>query len=1034
MLAAPAKPLYAFRPARNTLTVPKACCLLLCALLVWCCVDAPAASVAPPASPYWIDVWETDDGLPQSSILSMVQTRDGYLWLGTLAGLVRFDGVRFTVFDPNNTPGLTDGRVVCLFEDSRRNLWIGTDDGSVFTFKDGRVSTPPNLAKRAGDGRLRAAAEDRLGTVWLLFENALWRYGSEPTRFPLPSNSGRALFQEVNGPLWLGTRSGQYAITNQSESSATSPQLPIVHGLTQDAQRLDALAPGRREGYWRLADGLARRVVGGVARDVGAYPLPPPPESEIKAAREDGEGNLVVGTPKGIYWLAPDGKVNWLTETNGLSWPYVSSLLVDREGTLWIGTDGGGLYRVQRKRFETLEPFRNWTVQSVTEDKDGMLWIASNGSGLGRYANGSNDALLPFLTFFRAVFADKDNQIWISLPRGDLGDLIVWRAGNVSGVDTRGLLRHLVRAIHQDRAGRVWFGSEGNLVRFESNTWTAFTTRDGLSADHITAIADDPGGGIWIGTRGGGVNLFRDGKFTVFRQSDGAPGDDISGLLMDSDGVLWVSTFTSGLGRFEKGRWNRYTTREGLTSNNLGYLLEDERGNLWIGSNKGLLRVPRKALNDLARGFLNFVPCRAYGKTDGLPSGECSSVSQPGAWRGRNGKLWFSTIKGVAGLNPENLRPNTNPPPVIIESVLVDNVVGTPIRLQNSSSETLTLQPSDERLEVQYTSLNLSAPERARFQYRLQGFEDEWIEAGNARVVRYTKLPPGQYTFQVKASNEDGVWNETGASLGISVLPPPPPFWRTWWFLTFAPLVLIACIIGVVHYLSTQKLQRQLAVMRQQEALEKERARIARDIHDQVGASLTQLALLGELVETDKDSPVEVESHAQQICQSARETTRALDEIVWTVNPQNDTLEGLVNYICKNAQDYLAVAGVRYRFDVPSEVPAIPIPPDVRHNVFLASKEAVTNVVRHAKATSAWVRMKLENNLFTVEIEDNGRGVADLDINAPRTRNGLKNMRKRMEDVGGTFSLTPGTEGGALAKFTVPLPKIAPSPAPLTSS
>jgi len=206
--------------------------------------------------------------------------------------------------------------------------------------------------------------------------------------------------------------------------------------------------------------------------------------------------------------------------------------------------------------------------------------------------------------------------------------------------------------------------------------------------------------------------------------------------------------------------------------------------------------------------------------------------------------------------------------------------------------------------------------------------------------------------------------------------------------------------------------------------LQKERTRIARDIHDQVGASLTQVALLGELVETDKDLPGEVELHGRQISQAARETTRALDEIVWTVNPQNDTLEGLVNYICKNTQDYLAVAGVRYRFDVPPQVPALPLPPDVRHNVFMASKEAVTNVVKHARATSAWLRMKLDNDVFTVEIEDNGQGVAGLDLNAPRVRNGLKNMRKRMEDVGGTFHLGPGGEGGALVRLTVPLARL----------
>jgi signal transduction histidine kinase len=323
-------------------------------------------------------------------------------------------------------------------------------------------------------------------------------------------------------------------------------------------------------------------------------------------------------------------------------------------------------------------------------------------------------------------------------------------------------------------------------------------------------------------------------------------------------------------------------------------------------------------------------------------------------------------------------------------------------------------------VEIKYTSLNLAAPEKARFRYRLQGHEKAWTEAGDDRVARYRKLPAGHYHFEVTACNEDGVWNETGSSLAFVV---QPPLWRRWWFLSGAALSLLGTIVGVVHYLSTQRLHRQLESLRQQEALEKERARIARDIHDQLGANLTQVALLGELVEGDKDVPEEVEAHARQICQTARETTRTLDEIVWTVNPSNDTVEGLITYICKHAQDYLAVAGLRYRLDVPATLPEAPVLPEVRHNVFLASKEAITNIVRHAKASSVCVRLRLNSASFTLEIEDDGRGVADLNEAAVSSRNGLRNMRKRMEDVGGGFSIGPAATGGTLIRLTAPIRK-----------
>jgi signal transduction histidine kinase len=282
----------------------------------------------------------------------------------------------------------------------------------------------------------------------------------------------------------------------------------------------------------------------------------------------------------------------------------------------------------------------------------------------------------------------------------------------------------------------------------------------------------------------------------------------------------------------------------------------------------------------------------------------------------------------------------------------------------------------------------------------------------------YPALPAGEYRFEVTASNEDGVWNERGASLGITVL---PPFWRTWWFLTGSTLLLLGAVAGTVHFVSTQRLQRQVARMKQKEALEKERSRIARDLHDQLGASLTQVALLGELAEGDKDSPPDVEAHARQISRTARDTTRVLDEIVWAVNPSNDTLEGLINYICKYAQEYLAVAGLRYRLEVPPQLPHVVLPPEVRHNVFLATKEAVTNVVRHAQATEAHIRLALEPGRFILEITDDGRGVAGMETEAAQRRNGLRNMRRRLEDVGGAFTLSPAAGRGAIARFVVPL-------------
>jgi signal transduction histidine kinase len=372
----------------------------------------------------------------------------------------------------------------------------------------------------------------------------------------------------------------------------------------------------------------------------------------------------------------------------------------------------------------------------------------------------------------------------------------------------------------------------------------------------------------------------------------------------------------------------------------------------------------------------------------------------------------------MVSVNPSRIQPNTNPPPVVIEAVLVDQQPQNTNGLRTPPPESVTVPAGGENLEIQFTSLNLAAAGRALFRYQLEGYQTKMTLAGKDRFARYPNLPPGQYRFRVQARNEDGIWNLTGASLEVIVL---PPFWKKWWFRAAVVAAVLGIIIATVHFISTQKLHRQLAGLRQQQALEKERARIARDIHDQVGASLTQLSLLGEMIQADKDSPGEAESHARQISQTARETAHELDEIVWTVNPSNDTLDGLVNYICKNAQEYLAVAGLRYRLDVPAQLPPAAISPEARHNVFLAAKEAVTNVVRHARASEAWLRLRLAPQSFTLEIEDNGRGPGGVGEKAAESRNGLRNMRKRMEDIGGEFFIGPGQQGGTLVRLTVPL-------------
>jgi len=970
---------------------------------------APASAVRA-STPFTIDKWGPQEKFPGSSVIAMVQTRDGYLWLGTLYGLVRFDGVKFQVFDESNTPELGSVRIVSLFEDREGNLWIGTETAGVVLVKDGKF-TKLSIGGGGAAGRVMSICQDAAGAVWLYTADGqlcryregkvgIWREG---TVFP---SQYRAVIAEKSGLLWVAMDSQIFSF----DPAKAVADRPLPREQSEQGYPVRFLLPSARGGRWQHSAGrIERRTAGRRESDVVFNS----PNARVGAVCEDREGNLILGTlGAGLWWFDASGKAVNISTQDELANDFVLSLLMDGEGSLWVGTDGGGLNRVRRQVFEVVDETRGWVVQSVCEDDEGGIWLGSNGRDAGLWKNGvfTNLPVGTVHESVRSVFVDRSRNVWAGTLRAGLFQFFNGRFQRTNATPHPD-----VTSIHEDRAGRLWIGTQGGLFHLSGGEWKSTGATNSLSSEVVQALASDTETNLWIGTVGGGLNRLANGGLTAFRKSDGCPSDDISALHVDGDGTVWIGTFGSGLGRFHKGRWTRYSTREGLVSNSIAFIIEDGQGNLWIGSNLGLMRVPKKALNEFAEGTGALIPCHVYGEADGLPSSECSLGT---AWRARDGRLWFPTIAGLASVNPAQIQPNLVAPPVAIEAVLIDGEAQGSGALRPKWTEAVVVPASREQLEIRYTSLNLASADRARFRYRLEGHESAWAEPGGGRIARYSKLPPGNYRFRVTACNEDGVWNETGAALAIIV---QPPFWRTWWFLALVSVCALGAVVGVVHFISTQKLQRQLAQLRQQEAIEKERARIARDIHDQVGANLTQVSLLGELVESDKDSPADVESHAKQITQAARETTRALDEIVWTVNPSNDTLEGLVNYICKNAQDFLTVAGLRYRLDVPAQLPATPIPPELRHNVFLAARESVTNIVRHAQASAAWIRLRLEPTRFTLEIEDNGRGPGDAA--AKSHRSGLRNMCKRMEDVGGEFSIGPGPEGGTLVRLTAPLPK-----------
>jgi ligand-binding sensor domain-containing protein/two-component sensor histidine kinase len=940
--------------------------LWLCVFSVVVPLEGGAAESS--GSPFIVDSWNNEQGLPQSSVISVIQTRDGYLWLGTLNGLVRFDGNRFAIFNENNTPNLGSDRIVYLFEDSHTNLWVGTDTSGFVMIGGGKITS---FVNKTGGGKIIYGGENSSG-VWFHTADGLFHY-----------QDGKADFY----------------------SGVVSQELALLEAR--------AVIPSESGGFWQLLNGTVQKIENQrPVKNWGPYPWG---NANVTSACEDNDGNLIVGTlGAGVFWYKPDGKFWQISTNQNLSSPFVLSMCLDRGGNLWVGTDGGGLDRIKRKNFSTPEELRPLTPQSVATDDHGGLWTAFNAQGVAYWNSNSvrNFPVSPQQSAW-TVLVDHRQQVWVGTRDEGLFEFQTNHFVPDPGAE---ILGHQIFALFEDRTGDLWAGTQNGLAHRDGQNWKLFTTGDGLSENVVRAIAEDADGNLWIGTENHGLNFLKGGKFILYQANEnGLPGNNISCLYADKDGVLWVGTSGHGLARFQNGKWTRYSTDNGLASDSISYLLEDESGYLWLGSNMGLMRIQKKSLNDFADGETDSFSCRTFTETDGLPTRECTGGSQPAALLARDGSLFFPTTKGLVSVKPSELKPNLQPPLVMIESVKVDSREQKTNAFSSAWPQSIVVPPGRELLEIDYTALNFSAPELVHFKCWLEGFEAAPKEVGGERIARYPKLPPGNYHFHVYAANEDGVWNQTGSTLEITV---QPWFWQTNWFRAAAIIFLLGIVIAVVRYATTQKLKREKQLHEQQE---RERARIARDLHDQLGANLTQVALLGEMAEADKNLPGEIELHAQQISLTARETTRSLDEIVWAVNPANDTLEGLANYACKYAQEYLALAGIRYRAEVPAQLPATDIPPEVRHNVFLAFKESVNNVVKHAHASEVWIRLRLSPEIFILEIEDNGRGPGDIDSKAAQMRNGLRNMKKRMEDIRGEFSIEPVANGGTIVRLTIPI-------------
>jgi signal transduction histidine kinase/ligand-binding sensor domain-containing protein len=992
---------------------------------------------------FLISKWDSDDGLPvaraqttggrrpATGLLAIARTPDGYLWLGTDHGLVRFDGVRFVTLTTNECPTLGAGTITSLLVDRAGDLWVGTQGDTLVRRRAGCFE---GIALSERVHGINAMAQDSSGALWLATERAgMVRCTGTNCQFfsvtnGLPDQAVTQLVADKTGTLWAIAGNSLITFTQgrwQAPPGVSSPPAsPVALAACADGGLWVATTHPQQLRNWGAQ--VFKLKEGRWTTEASPYAWPQDTVfSQVAAMQEDGEGRLWVATHAlGFYFREATSSWRVLASERRLTQLQGACFALDSEGALWAGTRDGELVQC---RSRAALPVRSLslpagaeknTVLNACAASDGSVWVGTDGAGLFRYRDGG-------FTRYSEEQGLGDPHIGVILEDRRTNLLVgTWQGlyrlnhGRFEQVPGPPQLREVVLALCEDHEGGLWAGTSAGVVHLRKDGAEIFGPNKGVDHSYIRGIEEDRQGRVWLAIMDRGLYLLKNGRFARFGVGQWAGESRIRALHADSNGTLWIATWGAGLVRLKDSSFAQLTIRDGLPSDVLVSITEDALGNLWFSSFNGVFGCPKSRLDQYRRGVTPQLLFWHPSTAEGADTKKCSGAGQPVVGRGADGRLWVPNWQALAVVDTAKAMAQQPDYPLLIEEVLVDGQRQLP-----GPDRELRVKSGARNYEFHYTLPDLESPEQARFRYQLRGADPGWMEAEHRRVAYYGNLPPGEYEFRAMASGSLGEWQEAPWGLRLAVL---PRFWERRGVQAATSLLSLGAMALAIWWFARIRLRRRLAALQRQRDIEAERSRIARDMHDEVGVRLTQISLLSALASKSAEDTVEVRTQTSKVADLARNLVRTLDEIVWAVRPQNDSLESLVDYLAESLHDLAADSPVRLWLSGPEAIPAVEVPGNVRHNVLLACSEAVNNALKHSEATEVRVNISFEGPMLRIEIKDNGHG---FDVAQAETkRSGLLHLRQRLAEIRGTCEIHSGPARGTHITLEVPLDPKRPVP------